>query len=133
MTTVLTGRDVTLEIDSDTYAAQTLSAKLTIDEDRETFETLGGRVDKHMDETAQLEVTLLTDWGTTDGLCAALWDAADTAPDTALAFTMVVGGDDFAGNVYPVKPPAGGEGNSASEETLTMTCKGKPTRTDGAV
>lgn len=129
MATVLTGRDVTLEIDGQTYAPQTLSAELTIEEDRQTFETLAGRVEKHIDETGTLEVTILTDWGTTGSLCAALWDAADTAPDTPLPFSMVVNTDTFAGDVYPVKPPAGGSGNEATEASLSLTVTGKPSRT----
>lgn len=133
MTTVLTGRDVTLTIDSQTYAAQTLSALLTIEEARETYETLAGKVEKHLDETGTLEVTLLTDWGVTGSLCAALWDAADDAPDTALTFTMEVNGDTFGGEVYPIKPPAGGEGNSGTEAQLTFPVKGTPTRTAAVV
>lgn len=129
MTTVLTGRNVTLDIDTTSYNTQTLGATLTIEQQRDRYETLAGPVDKQLDETGTLEVTLLTDWGQTGGLCAALWDAADTSPDTVLPFTMDVGGDTFAGDVLPVKPPAGGAGNEGTEVTITMTVVGKPTRT----
>jgi hypothetical protein len=129
MATTLTGHDVTLTIDGDLYAPQTLSALITVEDSQETFDVLGARVYKTVrDATSgvpyQLELTMLADWGSASSLCQGLATAALTAPDTGLAFTMdVVGPDDtieVTGKVFPTVPPISGSGFAVSEITFTM-------------
>ena len=117
MATILTGRNLTLTIATKTYAGQATNVTMKLDNRQETYETLGGRVYKTIDYTGSMSVEMLADWGQTNGLCQALWDAAKTAPDTALAFTFVAGSGStiktFTGNVYPAFPEVGGGGADA--------------------
>lgn len=73
MSTVITGRDLALTIDSDSYDAQATSVTLTTDVQRETYQTLDGKVRKTIDSTGTLEVELLADWGAVNSLCEAMW------------------------------------------------------------
>jgi hypothetical protein len=51
-----------------------------------------------------------------------LWNAADSAPDTALAFTFVANtGATFTGNVFPSFPDAGGTAPDALTVSVVMT------------
>lgn len=129
-TTIITGRALTLTIDSLTYDDQTATVQLVQENDQQRYELLSGAVDKTIDTTFTLEVTFMADWGTTGSLCRALWDAANTAPDTALAFTFESNGDSFAGDVLPTFPPVGGTGKDAQEVTVTLTGVGSVAKTD---
>lgn len=139
-TTVITGRDLTLSIDFDAdgleppkdFDAQASSVVLKTEVNRQTYETLAGRARKTIDENGTLNVSMLADWGTTGGLCAALWTAADTAPDTPINFTFTANGDSWAGQVLPEKPDAGGDAPGALELALELTVVGTPTRTAAA-
>ncbi len=125
MATVLTGQDLTLTIDNDDYNPQTLSVTLTIEDTREVFETLDGPVYKTLQQPYTLEVTMLSDWGTTNSLCEALASAALTAPDTSLTATIVVDGPNAETTatfkVFPTVPPMTGAGTTQSETTFTLT------------
>lgn len=134
-TTVITGRDLSLTIDSKAYDAQATSVTLTTTLDRQAYETLDGRVFKTIDNDATLNVTMLADWGAsgvggTYSICELLWGKADTAPDTALAYTFTAAsGAVFTGNLYPSFPAAGGTGKDAQTVTFTLQCTAKPTLT----
>ena len=121
-TTIIQGRDVTLTIDGDDYSAQASSVTLTLELDRQEFEVLDGTVYKTLKTTGTLEVELLQDWGAASSICEALWNAAKSAPDTPLAFTMVANtGSTFTGNVYPAFPDAGGAAADALTATVSLT------------
>lgn len=114
-----TGRDLSLTINSVTYANVAASATLAVELNQQVLETLGGRAYKTIDQTATLEVELYQDWGSTtpSSVCEALWTAANSAPDTALTFSMDANGVTITGNVFPVFPTMGG----AATDALTVT------------
>jgi hypothetical protein len=129
MATTITGHDVTLTIDGDTYAPQVTAVSLTVVDSQETFDVLGARVYKTVRDSGagvpyQLELTMLADWGSTGGLCQELATAALTAADTGLAFTMTTVGPDASavatGKVFPTIPPMSGQGFDVSSITFTL-------------
>lgn len=133
-TSVITGRDISITIDSKVYDPQVLSATLTTTLDRQAYETLDGRVWKAIDSDATIQIEMLADWGAstggTDSFCEIMWNKADTAPNTALAYTFVAAsGASFGGNLYPSFPAAGGSGKDAQKVTFILQCTAKPTLT----
>lgn len=134
-TTVITGRDLSLTIDSKSYDAQALSVALNTTLTRNVYETLDGKVWKTTDYDATMDLTVLADWGASAGggtysICELLWDKAATAPDTALAYTFTAAsGAVFSGNLYPSFPNPNGSGADAQEVTFTLQCTAKPTLT----
>jgi hypothetical protein len=130
MSTVITGRDLALTIDSDSYDAQATSVTLTTDVQRETYQTLDGKVRKTIDSTGTLQVELLADWGAANSLCEAMWAAANSAPDTALSFSLTaVTGAVFTGTCYPVFPVVSGTAPDAQTVSLTLEVAAVPTGT----
>lgn len=129
-TNVITGRDVTFTLDSATYDAQVTSATLSADTIIETYQTLDGRAYKSIDRQWTFTIELLQDWGATSSLFEAMWNDAETAPNTALnvSFTAATGAV-FAFTVLPVFPSAGGAAPGALTDTWTMTVIGTPTET----
>jgi len=120
-TTIITGRDLSLTIDGDVYDAQASAVTLTRSVEQQMYQVLDGPVYKTTDKTAELSVTMYSDWGAASSLCEALWAAADSAPDTALAFSFVAAsGATFTGNVFPKFPDAGGTAPDAQQITVTM-------------
>jgi len=133
-TTVITGRDLSLTIDSKSYDAQALSVALNTTLDRQAYETLDGRVFKSIDSDATMDLTILADWGASTGaaysVCELLWAAASSAPDTALAYTFTAAtGAVFTGNLYPNFPNPNGNGKDAQQVSFTLQCTAKPTLT----
>lgn len=134
-TTVITGRDLALTIDSKSYDAQALSVSLETTLDRQAYETLDGRVFKTIDTDATMTMELLADWGASGAggafsICELLWAAASASPDTALAYTFTAAtGAVFTGNLYPSFPTANGAGKDAQTVTFTLQCTAKPTLT----
>lgn len=121
-TTIITGRALSLTIDGDTYDAQIASAVLTRVPDRQEFETLDGTVYKTLKYTGELQVEMYQDWGATPSLCEALWNAADTAPDTSLEAVLVANtGATFTFDVFPVFPDSGGTAPDTLMASLTFT------------
>lgn len=130
MSTVITGRDLALTIDSDSYDAQATSVTLTTDVQRETYQTLDGKVRKTIDSSGTLAVELLADWGAANSLCEAMWAAANTAPDTALTFSLTaVTGAVFTGSVYPAFPVVSGTAPDAQTVSLSLEVVAVPTGT----
>lgn len=117
MATYITGRDLTLTIDSDSYDAQASTVTLSVENNQAVLEVLSGRAYKTIDSTATLSVEMYADWGAVGSLCDALWDAAKTSPDTALAFSFDANGSTFTGNCFPAFPNAGG----GAVDVLTAT------------
>lgn len=135
-TSVITGRNVSITIDSKVYDPQVLSATLTTTLDRQAYETIDGRVWNAVDSDATITIEMLADWGASttspaqDSFCEIMWGKADTAPNTALAYTFVAAtGASFAGNLYPSFPAAGGSGKDAQTVTFTLQCTAKPSLT----
>jgi len=134
-TTVITGRDLSLTIDSKSYDAQAISVALNTTLDRQAYETLDGRVFKTIDYDATMDLTILADWGAsgaggTFSLCELLWDKASSAPDTGLAYTFTAAtGAVFTGSVYPSFPNPNGNGKDAQQVSFTLQCTAKPTLT----
>ena len=134
-TTVITGRDMVLTIDSKNYDAQALSVSLETTLDRQAYETLDGRVFKTIDTDATMTMELLADWGASAGvgtysICELLWAAASASPDTALAYSFTAAtGAVFTGNLYPSFPTANGAGKDAQTVSFTLQCTAKPTLT----
>ena len=129
-TTVITGRDISLTIDSKAYGDQTTSTTLQTSLERNAYETIDGKVYYALDTTATLSITMLADWGVASSLCEAMWTAASSAPNTALAYTFTAAtGAVFTGNVLPVFPDASGTGKDAQTITFVLQGTAKPTLT----
>lgn len=129
-TTVITGRDITLTIDSKAYGDQTTSSTLAVNLERNAYETIDGKVFYALDTTATLSVTMLADWGATGSLCEAMWTAASSAPNTSLTYSFTAAtGAVFTGNVLPVFPDASGTGKDAQSITFVLQGTAKPTLT----
>lgn len=117
MATYITGRDLTLTIDGDSYDAQASTVTLTVENNQAVLEVLSGRAYKTIDSTATLSVEMYADWGAAGSLCDALWDAAKTSPDTAISASFDANGSTFACTVFPAFPTAGG----GAVDVLTTT------------
>lgn len=123
-TTIITGRDLSLTIDSKAYDAQASTVSLSNTVNQQEYQVLDGKVYKTIDKSAELTVEMYSDWGATGSLCEALWTAADTAPDTALTFSFTAAtGAVFAGSVYPVYPEIGGTAPDAQTVSITFVVK----------
>jgi len=116
----ITGRSLTLTINSVSYADQASTVTLEMENNQQVLEVLSGRAYKTVDKTATLNVELFLDDTASAGIISALWDAALAAPDTALAFTFDVNGDIFAGNVFPVFPTVGGGATDVLTTSLSF-------------
>jgi len=131
MATILIGRQLTLEIDNDSYSAQTAEVTLVPTNNSETYQTLTGPTTIQLPTTWELNVRAFQDWNEASSLAEALVVAA-TAGD-AIPFELVVdGGMTITGNVIPVFPTAGGAADSALEMDLTFPVDGDPTFTPAA-
>ena len=129
-TTVITGRDLVLTIDSDNYDAQTTSAILTNAPVIDTYQTLDGKAYKHIDDQWTFDVEMLADWGAASSLLEAMWTAADSAPNTTLAASLTaVSGAVFTFNVFPVYPSVGGAAPGAQTVTMSFLVDGTPSET----
>lgn len=123
-TTIITGRDLALTIDSKTYDAQASTVSLSNTVNQQEYQVLDGKVYKTIDKSAEMTVEMFADWGATGSLCEALWTAADTAPDTALSFSFTAAsGSVFTGSLYPVYPEIGGTAPDAQTVSITFVVK----------
>lgn len=129
-TTIITGRDITFTLATVNYDAQTTSVTLVNAPVITTYQTLDGKAYKHIDDQWTLNIELLADYGATSSLFEAMWTAFTSAPDTALAFTLLTAtGASFAGNVFPVAPVAGGTAPDAQADSWAMLCSTTPVLT----
>ena len=132
MATIITGNELTLTIDGEDFAPQVLSVDLEVEDTQQVYETLAGPEYKTTTQPFGMNITMLSDWSTNDGLCATLQGkalgegagATGRAPDTGIAFSMVQVGathsTTFAGNVFPKVPPANATGAEVSEISFTL-------------
>lgn len=124
-TTIITGRDLVLSIDSDSYDAQASSVVMALVNETNELDVLDGTVYKTVKTTGTLTVDMYQDWGVAGSLCEALWNAAKNAPDTGLPFSFTANtGSVFAGNVLPAFPDAGGAAPGELSSSLTLTIVG---------
>jgi len=129
-TTVITGRDITFTIATVNYDGQATSVTLVNTPTIDVYQTLDGKAYKHVDDQWELSVELLADWGATSSLFESMWTACESAPNTAIAYSLTAAtGAVFAGTVLPVFPSVGGAAPSAQTDTWTMTVIGTPTET----
>jgi len=127
-TTIVTGRDITFTIAGDSYDAQATAATLSIESTINTYQTLDGKSFYTTDSQGTFDVEMLADWSDAAGLCQTLWDAADTAPNTALAVAFTAStGAVFSFDVQPIFPSAGGTAPDAQTVSLSFTCVTTPT------
>jgi len=123
-TTVLTGRELVLTIEGTDYSDQILSAVLTIETERLTFDTVSGRAYKYIDKNATLDIEFLADWSDASGLSRGLWAAAE-APDTSLtAVLTATSGDTFTFEVLPNFPNVGGAASEGQTQSLSLQVDG---------
>jgi hypothetical protein len=115
----VTGRDLSLTINSVTYNDVAASVVLSTETNQQVLEVLSGRAYKTIDQTATLTVELYQDWGSTTpaSVCEALWTATSSAPDTGIQFSFDSNGAVFTGEVMPMYPDSGG----AATDALTVT------------
>lgn len=131
-TTVITGRDLSLTIDSKSYDPQATSVTLKTNLERNAYETIDGKAFYALDTTAELSITMLADWGANSpsSLCEAMWTAASTSPNTSLTYTFTAAsGAVFTGSLYPSFPDASGTGKDAQTVSFTLQGTAKPTLT----
>ena len=112
------------------YDAQATSVSLTNSPTLDVYQTLDGKAYKRIDDQWTLAVELLSDWGVASSLCEAMWTAAESAPDTTLAVSLIaVTGAVFTCNVLPEYPSVGGAAPSAQTQSWSLTVVGTPTET----
>jgi len=129
-TTILSGRSLTLTIATVQYAEQILDSAINFDTERLTFDTLAGKAFKYIDSNVTLDINFLNDAGKTSpgSLYKALWDATESAPDTALAFVLTLTtGVTLTGNVLPQYPPIAASGADAQTCSVSLQVVGIPT------
>ena len=127
----VTGRDLTLTINSVDYKYVASGATLTIDSNQQVLETISGRIYKTIDQTATLQAEIFQDWGSTssgttsNSVCEALWNATKASPDTTIAFSLAVaGGKTYSGNIYPNYPVIGGNATDALTASVSFVVAG---------
>jgi len=129
-TTILSGRSLTLTIATVAYSEQILDSAINFDTERLTFDTLAGKAYKYIDSNVTLDINFLNDAGKTSpgSLYKALWDATESAPDTALAFVLTLTtGVTLTGNVLPQYPPITASGADAQTCSVSLQVVGIPT------
>lgn len=127
-TTILSGRSLRLDINTQNYSEQILDSALNFDTERLTFDTLAGKAYKYIDSNVTLDVNFLNDSGKTPSLYKALWDATETAPDTPIAFVLTLTtGVTLTGTVLPQYPPITATGADAQTCSVSLQVVGIPT------
>jgi hypothetical protein len=130
MATYITGRDLTLTIDSQNYDAQASTVTLSMELNQAVLEVLSGREYKTIDQTATLSVEMFADWGGIGSVCTELWHNANTAPDTPITASFNANGDIFTMQVFPNYPAVGGGAVDVLTTTVDLiVVQGTVTRT----
>jgi len=125
------GHDLTLTINSVSYQDVAASATLTVENDQQVIETLAGRSYKTVSKSGTLDVELYQDWNSTssgttsNSICKALWNLANTAPDTSITAILKCGNTTgtttvYTFNVFPVFPPLGGAANDVLTASVSF-------------
>lgn len=125
-----TGRDLGLTIGGNVFTG--ISTEVTLEETITRVDiqpiTSNSDIKLKVNQEATLSVTAYQDWNSSGAgitaIAKALYDAAASAPDTALAFSFTVGGTTFTGDVYPEKPNVGGAATDALTFSVSLPVKG---------
>jgi hypothetical protein len=126
-TTVITGRDITFTIGGNVYDAQATSAVLSNSPTIETYQTLDGKVYRHIDDQFSFDVEMLADWGASPSLCEGLWNATEATPNTGINTVLTATtGATFTFQILPAFPSAGGTAPDAQTVSLSFTVIGIP-------
>jgi hypothetical protein len=120
--TYVTGHDLSLSIDGDSYDDVAASVTLAVEPNQQTLEVLSGRAYKTIDYTATLDVELYQDWGSTSpaSVCEALFNAAGSGQDTPVGFSFDANGSIFTGDVFALQPTAGGAATDALTTSVSF-------------
>lgn len=121
---VITGRSITLTIDSTAFTDQIVSAVLTPSDNAITGVTIGGPYATKGTTTWTLDIEMLADWGATSSICEALWADAEGSSNTVNVTMVSVSGASFAFSVVPTFPSVGGPVDGAQTVTLSMPVHG---------
>lgn len=130
---ILTGRSVTITINSVAYTAQVKKAELIPNQQVDQFVSLSATAAKSQPVTWSLAITGWQDWtsGASAGFSRAMNTAAATG--TSVSFSLVVGSTGntvtAAGNIVPMYVGAGGSANEALVNDLTFQVDGSVTFT----
>ena len=126
-TTIITGRDLVVTIATVNYDAQATSATLANSPTVETYQTLDGKAYKHIDDQFTFDVEMLADWGATGSLCEGLWNATESAPNSAITTVLTAAsGATFTFQILPAFPSAGGTAPDAQTVSLSFIVVGIP-------
>jgi hypothetical protein len=126
-TTVITGRDITFTIGGNVYDAQATSAVLSNSPTIETYQTLDGKVYRHIDDQFSFDVEMLADWGASPSLCEGLWNATEATPNDGINTVLTATtGATFTFQILPAFPSAGGTAPDAQTVSLSFTVIGTP-------
>jgi hypothetical protein len=126
-TTVITVRDITFTIGGNVYDAQATSAVLSNSPTIETYQTLDGKVYRHIDDQFSFDVEMLADWGASPSLCEGLWNATEATPNDGINTVLTATtGATFTFQILPAFPSAGGTAPDAQTVSLSFTVIGTP-------
>jgi hypothetical protein len=124
-TTVLTGRSLTLTIQTINYSEQILSAVVNIETERLTLDTLSGRAYSFIDKNATLDIEFLNDAGAIPSLTKDLWDSTEANPNTPLAAVLTLAsGRTLTFSCLPNYPSLGGAASEAQTVSTSLQIVG---------
>lgn len=128
---VLTGAVLTLTIDGVDRSAQTMSVTLTPSESRADVVFINNnRTNIRNDISWTVDAEMAADWDTTTpGFFEAIWNAAASAPNTALDYVLEANGVTFVGELFPVFPSVGGGATDNQMNSFSFPTTGNPTIT----
>jgi hypothetical protein len=126
--TVITGRSITLTVDTIAFTDQIVSAVLTPADNAITGITVGGPYATRGTTQWTLEVEVLADWGATSSICEALWTSTETK-QTVTGTLVAASGASFGFTCVPTFPSVGGPADGAQTVTLSMPVHGDVTET----
>jgi hypothetical protein len=128
-TTILSGRQLTLSVNGNSYSEQITSSAINFDTERLTFDTLAGKAYKYIDSNVTLDIEFLNDAGATpNSLYKVLWDGTESAPDITIAFIMTLRtGVTLTGYVLPQYPSVTASGGDVQTCSVSLQVVGIPT------
>jgi hypothetical protein len=128
-TTILSGRQLILSVNGNSYSEQITSSAINFDTERLTFDTLAGKAYKYIDSNVTLDIEFLNDAGATpNSLYKVLWDGTETAPDITIAFIMTLRtGVTLTGYVLPQYPSVTASGGDVQTCSVSLQVVGIPT------
>lgn len=125
---VITGKSLTLTVNSVAYTDQITSCVLTPTENPISGVTMSGPYAAKGISTWTLDVEMVADWGETSSICEALWALAETGTNVSATF-LATTGVSYALNLVPVWPSAGGAAGAEQTVSLSFPVNGTPTET----